>query len=345
MRNIGTIGSALSLSLGTAQCGFACSCPPREWSKDVMGKATAVFAGIPVSVYDPNKGPLISSEGPLIYSFVVTHVWRGDVAETLRVTTRRYSASCGYEFELGRHYLVHAGASDGSLWTTQCSDNDPVEYALWDRYWLPDPIFVSGEMPLSPVRTEDLVEALDSDDRRLQFAAAYALAHLDDQREDVIEVLQDVVRNLRPGNQGAAIGAQREVGQARWRAAAPSAPVATAVEADGRDPHGTPAATGPMPRGRAELQRSAWSPVRLETKGEATVGDLSERQEKLLVLFKSAIEREREAQKAYSEMLPINDDPTIKRIIEAFIRQEQQHEETLMRMYNDLRTTGEFKNA
>lgn len=75
------------------------------------------------------------------------------------------------------------------------------------------------------------------------------------------------------------------------------------------------------------------------------MGALTEKQEKLLVLFKDAVERERSTQKAYSEMLLINDDPAIKRIIETFIRQEKQHEETLLRVYNELRTTGEFKDA
>jgi rubrerythrin len=80
-------------------------------------------------------------------------------------------------------------------------------------------------------------------------------------------------------------------------------------------------------------------------KGEMNMGVLTTRQEKLLVLFKNAVERESEAQKAYSEMLPLNDDPAIRRIIETFIEQEKQHEETLLRMYNELRTTGEFKDA
>jgi len=72
---------------------------------------------------------------------------------------------------------------------------------------------------------------------------------------------------------------------------------------------------------------------------------LTAEQKKLLVLFKSAIKREQEAQEAYSEALLLSDAPVIRRIIETFIRQEKQHEETLLRMYNDLRTTGEFKDA
>jgi rubrerythrin len=74
------------------------------------------------------------------------------------------------------------------------------------------------------------------------------------------------------------------------------------------------------------------------------VGVLTARQEKLLVLFKGAIERERATQKAYAEMLLLNDDPAIKSIVDAFIRQEKQHEESLLKMYNDLRATGEFKD-
>jgi rubrerythrin len=75
------------------------------------------------------------------------------------------------------------------------------------------------------------------------------------------------------------------------------------------------------------------------------MGVLTAKQEKLLALFKNAIDREKHAQKAYKEMLPLNDDPAIKRIIETFIKQEEQHEKTLLKLYNELRTIGEFKDA
>lgn len=75
------------------------------------------------------------------------------------------------------------------------------------------------------------------------------------------------------------------------------------------------------------------------------MGALTARQMKLLVLFEGAIERERKTQEGYSELLLLSDDPAIKHIIETFIRQEKQHEETLLGIYSDLRTTGEFKNA
>jgi len=80
-------------------------------------------------------------------------------------------------------------------------------------------------------------------------------------------------------------------------------------------------------------------------KGEASVGSLTARQEKLLALFKAAIESEKDAQEAYRTMLSLSDDPAIKRIIEVLIGEERQHEEKLLKIYNNLRSTGEFKDA
>ena len=70
---------------------------------------------------------------------------------------------------------------------------------------------------------------------------------------------------------------------------------------------------------------------------------LNARQEKLLTLFKSAVESEREAQETYRRMLFFSDDPTIRLIIEEFIGEEMRHEDKLIEMYNDLRNTKEFK--
>jgi rubrerythrin len=80
-------------------------------------------------------------------------------------------------------------------------------------------------------------------------------------------------------------------------------------------------------------------------KGAASMGVLTARQEKLLTLFKIAVKSEKEAQETYSTMLSLSDDPAIKRIIEGFLREEKRHEEKLLEIYNDLRTTGEFKDA
>ncbi len=75
------------------------------------------------------------------------------------------------------------------------------------------------------------------------------------------------------------------------------------------------------------------------------MGILTARQEKLLVLFKAAVQSEKDAQRDYSTMLSFSDDPVIKGVIEGLLSEEKQHELKLLKIYNDLRTTGEFKDA
>lgn len=69
---------------------------------------------------------------------------------------------------------------------------------------------------------------------------------------------------------------------------------------------------------------------------------LTEKQKKLLGLFRDAIEREREAQRFYGETLLLCDAPSLKGIIESLIMEEKKHEETLIEIYSELRKTGEF---
>jgi rubrerythrin len=80
-------------------------------------------------------------------------------------------------------------------------------------------------------------------------------------------------------------------------------------------------------------------------KGESSMGILTERQEKLLSLFKAAIASEKEAQETYRTMLSYSDDPAIKQIIEMLLSEERQHEEKLFELYDGLRTTPEFKDT
>lgn len=71
---------------------------------------------------------------------------------------------------------------------------------------------------------------------------------------------------------------------------------------------------------------------------------LTEKRQKLYSLFKIAIEEERKAQKLYSDMLQNAEETSLKNMLESFIKQEKNHEETLLRVYSDLRKTDEFKD-
>jgi rubrerythrin len=71
-------------------------------------------------------------------------------------------------------------------------------------------------------------------------------------------------------------------------------------------------------------------------------GPLTEKQERLLILFKKAIEKERDSQKLYSEMLLDCDDPELKQIIESLRVAEEVHEEILLDKYAALRKTDKY---
>jgi len=68
-------------------------------------------------------------------------------------------------------------------------------------------------------------------------------------------------------------------------------------------------------------------------------GPLTPKQERMLVLFKLAIDKERDSQKLYSEMLLNCEDPELKPIIESLRAAEQAHEEILLDRYAALRKT------
>lgn len=69
-------------------------------------------------------------------------------------------------------------------------------------------------------------------------------------------------------------------------------------------------------------------------------GPLTPKQERMLMLFKVAIEKEQDSQKLYSEMLLNCEDPELKPIIESLRAAEQSHEETLLDRYAFLRKGG-----
>jgi rubrerythrin len=71
---------------------------------------------------------------------------------------------------------------------------------------------------------------------------------------------------------------------------------------------------------------------------------LSERQQRLLLLFRQAIGSEQEAQRMYSEMLLTCDDQELRRVIESLRAAEVAHEEVLVGRYADLKHGGDAKD-
>jgi rubrerythrin len=70
----------------------------------------------------------------------------------------------------------------------------------------------------------------------------------------------------------------------------------------------------------------------------------SEKHERLLALFKVAIEREQESQKMYEEMAQNCDDTELRQVIDRLKDSERMHEELLLERYKFFRADGQFKH-
>ncbi len=72
---------------------------------------------------------------------------------------------------------------------------------------------------------------------------------------------------------------------------------------------------------------------------------LTEKQTKLLSLFKLAINNERQAQALYRETLLYCEDESLRTIIESFIREESKHEQALLSKYKEIRKTAGYESV
>ena len=72
--------------------------------------------------------------------------------------------------------------------------------------------------------------------------------------------------------------------------------------------------------------------------------ELTERQERLLALFKVAIEREQESQKLYTDMAATCEDDDLRQVIETLGASERVHEEVLLERYKFIRADAQFKD-
>lgn len=113
----------------------ACSCVPPPPPHKAVADYDAVFSGVVAVVEDPQKrARIVSSAGPVHYTFDVDAVAKGPRRRTIEVSSALGGASCGAEFHKGRRYLVFAyygsnfkrvRASD-SLWTNLCTPNEEL---------------------------------------------------------------------------------------------------------------------------------------------------------------------------------------------------------------------------
>lgn len=98
---------------------YACSCIMPEPPLVSMEKSDAVFAGRVTNIVPPANMMTTLDENKI--TFDVSTYWKGIDRNPVQIFSAMSSASCGYEFEEGKEYLVYAHESDGKLVTGLCT--------------------------------------------------------------------------------------------------------------------------------------------------------------------------------------------------------------------------------
>lgn len=106
-------------SIDTCECGEAISTDERlkEASAVFLGRVTRMhFEDWPFDIDSADVPP----DEPLTVEFSVHTVWKGEVPQTMRLTSAR-SAGCGYPFDNHVDYVVYADGEQGALEVRACS--------------------------------------------------------------------------------------------------------------------------------------------------------------------------------------------------------------------------------
>ncbi|WP_081591177.1 MULTISPECIES: hypothetical protein [Bacillus] len=95
---------------------FACSCAEPSQASQELQQSSAVFSGKVVDIVDKKSNKDIQSSADLIaIQFNVKEIWKRINQKQVVVYTERSGASCGFEFGLGKEYIVFAHEKGGDF--------------------------------------------------------------------------------------------------------------------------------------------------------------------------------------------------------------------------------------
>lgn len=104
------------------ESSYACSCfvpladSVEKQVENALDEAAAVFSGKVVEVT-----PTTDDSYSVNVKFKVTSKWKGVSDKIVVVNTGQNTAMCGFNFEVGKTYVVYAHRIDSGLSTTICS--------------------------------------------------------------------------------------------------------------------------------------------------------------------------------------------------------------------------------
>lgn len=111
MRNLIIVSFLLTFLTNSA---YGCQCEKPPSASEALKAADAVFVGIVVS------GKMI--EGDMRqYTFIVNDTLKGELKDKATVLTGRGLGECGFDFNIGRAYLVYANLHGNVLYTDICT--------------------------------------------------------------------------------------------------------------------------------------------------------------------------------------------------------------------------------
>ena len=119
-----------------AQSIGACDCDELQSFDERLSEASAVFIGRVTRMhfedwpFDIDSADVPPDE-PLTVEFSVRTVWKGEVPQTMRLTTVR-STGCGYPFDNHVDYVVYADGEQGALEVRACGGTKPEAEAQDD---------------------------------------------------------------------------------------------------------------------------------------------------------------------------------------------------------------------
>lgn len=122
MKKLSLIAVLLTLTISLAvdaPRAYACSCIQPEPPAVAAEKSAAVFAGRVTDIEPPAVMTSTLDENKI--TFDVSTAWKGVDANPVYIYSSGSSASCGYEFEAGKEYLVYAYDNEGRLSTGLCT--------------------------------------------------------------------------------------------------------------------------------------------------------------------------------------------------------------------------------
>lgn len=110
------------LTVGGVGTALACSCADIA-AKQRMRDADAVFTATATAVRVDEE---MLGGGQVTAMLHADHVYKGDRNSEIEVVTKAQGAACGYDFVVGRRYLIFAKARPEGLTTSLCSGNRDV---------------------------------------------------------------------------------------------------------------------------------------------------------------------------------------------------------------------------